>query len=121
MKKIFGENRNKNNALYKTELKKKCISDILQLPDIGTERTNIKLQIIEQIKSEGIFKYNGEENKNKKEDNNIENYDPHEALFNEGKLKHFDVGLEEARDRQENRMFGNCCDSFFNLFSKKKK
>ena len=122
MKKIFGENRNKNNALYKTELKKKCISDILQLPDIGTERTNIKLQIIEQIKSEGIFKYIGEENKNKKEDNNnIENYDPHEALFNEGKLKHFDVGLEEARDRQENRMFGNCCDSFFNLFSKKKK
>ena len=139
MKKIMGENKNKNNAVYKTELKKKSIVDILQLPDIGTERTNIKLEIIEQIKKEGFFKFIEEEKeknannidtKKENENENEEkpfNYDPHEALFNEGKLKQYDISLEEIKEKKEDEsggigsLFGNCCESFLNLFSKKKK
>ena len=128
MKKIKGEDRNKNNTIYKTELKKKSIVDILQLPDIGTERTNIKLQIIEQIKSEGYFKFIEEDKNNEKEnekDEKADNYDPHEALFNEGKLKQYDIPLEETKEKKEESgfgaMIGNCCQSFLNLFSKKKK
>ena len=139
MKKIIGENKNKNNAVYKTELKKKSIVDILQLPDIGTERTNIKLEIIEQIKKEGFFKFIEEEKekntndidtKKEKENENEEkpdNYDPHEALFNEGQLKQYDIPLEETKEKREEEkggftaLFGNCCESFLNLFSKKNK
>ena len=137
MKKIVGENKNKNNAVYKTELKKKSVVDMLQLPDIGTERTKIKLEIIEQIKKEGYFKFIEEEKvkntdnidtKKEKENENEEkpdNYDPHEALFNEGKLKQYDIPLEETKEKKGEEsggiggMFANCCQSFLNLFSKK--
>ena len=70
LNKLKGESRNKNNAVYKTPHKKKVIKDILQLPDIGTERTNIKLQIVQQIKTEGFFKF-VEENEEKKKGENI--------------------------------------------------
>ena len=73
IKKINGEKIEKSNIVYKTELKKKCIIDILQLPDIGTQRTNIKLQIISQIKSEDFFKFIEDEKKmrEKKEEKNL--------------------------------------------------
>ena len=121
IKKLIGEKLEKTNIVYKTELKKKCIIDILQLPDIGTERTNIKLQIIAQIKSEDFFNFIDEENRKKEQkeqnDKNIENYDPHEALFNEGKLEQYDVGLEEAREKNED----GCCESFLRFFTGGKK
>ena len=124
IKKINGEKIEKSNIVYKTELKKKRIIDILQLPDIGTQRTNIKLQIISQIKSEDFFKFIEDEKKKreKKEeknlnDKNIENYDPHEALFNEGKLEQYDVRLEEAKEKNDD----GCCESFLRLFTGGKK
>ena len=136
LNKLKGESRNKNNAVYKTPHKKKVIKDILQLPDIGTERTNIKLQIVQQIKTEGFFKF-VEENEEKKKGENInedkkekkkieemsksDNYDPHAALFDEGELKQYDVGLEEAQEKNEEGFFGACCESFLNLFKGKKK
>ena len=134
MNKIKGENSNKNNTIYSTILKKKCIKDFLKLPDIGTERTNIKLQIISQIKSEGYFSFvNPEPEKKEENNNNItnnssnnsteekkleneENYEPHAALFNEGELKHYDVGLEEAQEKDEDGGIGTCCGAFFGLF-----
>ena len=133
MNKLKGEDRKKNVAVYKTPYKKKYIKDILQLPDIGTERANIKLQIIEQIKSEGFFPFNDdEEKKNKnneekkekkeeKEEKKIENYDPHSTLFDEGELKQYDVGLEEAKEKKEEGFFGACCESLLNLFTGGKK
>ena len=136
LNKLKGESRNKNSAVYKTPHKKKVIKDILQLPDIGTERTNIKLQIVQQIKTEGFFKF-VEENEEKKKGENInedkkekkkieemsksDNYDPHAALFDEGELKQYDVGLEEAQEKNEESFFGACCESFLNLFKGKKK
>ena len=136
LNKLKGESRNKNSAVYKTPHKKKVIKDILQLPDIGTERTNIKLQIVQQIKTEGFFKFVEENeekkkgepiNEDKKEKKKIEemsksdNYDPHAALFDEGELKQYDVGLEEAQEKNEEGFFGTCCESFLNLFKGKKK
>ena len=115
MDKLKGEDRKKNLAVYKTPYKKKYIKDILQLPDIGTERANIKLQIIEQIKSEGFFPFNddeekkdknNEEKKEEKEEKKIDNYDPHSALFDEGELKQYDVGLEEAKEKNRQAHLG---------------
>ena len=140
MNKVKGENKNINNTIYQTERKKKCIKDYLQLPDIGTERTNIKLQIISQIKSEGYFSPKEPEKKEETNTNkarssiiNIkkdaetsssgknDNYEPHAALFNEGELKQYDVGLEEAKQSEEDESPGFCCGAFFRLFSSKKK
>ena len=130
MNKLKGEDKNKNTTVYKTPYKKKYIKDILQLPDIGTERTNIKLQIIEQIKSEGFFPFNddeekknknNEEKKEEKEEKKIEKYDPHSTLFDEGELKQYDVGLEEAKEKKEEGFFGTCCESLLNLFTGGKK
>ena len=50
-----------------------------------------------------------------------DNYDPHAALFDEGELKQYDVGLEEAQEKNEEGFFGACCESFLNLFKGKKK
>ena len=131
MNKIKGENQNKNTVVYKTELKKKMIKDFLKLPDIGTERTNIKLQIISQIKNEGYFSFVNPELEKKEENNKINNkakedkktnksedYDPSSAIFNEGELKHYDVGIEEAKvdDEEESAGAGTCCGAFFGLF-----
>ena len=138
MNKIKGENKNKNNSLFKTETKKKCVKDYLKLPDIGTERTNIKLQIISQIKSEGFFSFINEPEKKDENSGNIsnystnnedgakkpennDNYDPHIVLFNEGELKHYDVGLKEARESDDDVGTGFCCGAFFGLFSGRKK
>ena len=44
---------------------------------------------------------------------NIENYAPHEALFNEGKLEQYDVRLEEAKEKNDD----GCCESFLRLFT----
>ena len=142
MNKLKGEDKNKNSAVYKTPYKKKYIKDILQLPDIGTERTNIKMQIMEQIQTEGFFKYayeNEEKKKNEEKNKNVindekkdkkeekieekakaDNYDPH-AIFDEGELKQYDVVLEEAEQKNEESFFGTCCESFLNLFKGKKK
>ena len=50
------------------------------------------------------------------------NYNPHEELFNQGKLKQYDIGLEEARESKSGSAMG-CCQSFFatlcGIFSKK--
>ena len=142
MNKLKGEDKNKNSSVYKTPYKKKYIKDILQLPDIGTERTKIKMQIMEQIQTEGFFKYayeieekkkteeknknvSNEENKEKKEEKieekaKADNYDPL-AIFDEGELKQYDVVLEEAEQKNEESFFGTCCESFLNLFKGKKK
>ena len=139
MKKLKGENKDIKNTIYQTEKKKKCIKDYLQLPDIGTERTNIKLQIISQIKEEGYFPpiepEKKEETSNNKARSSViniknnaetssteksENYEPHAALFNEGELKQYDVGLEEAKQDEEDEGSGFCCGAFFGLFSGKK-
>ena len=109
------------------------------MPDIGTERTNIKLQIIAQIKSEGYFSPKEPEKKEETSNNkarssiiNIkkdaetsssgknDNYEPHASLFNEGELKQYDVGLEEAKQDEEDEGSGFCCGAFFGLFSGKK-
>ena len=142
MKKVKGENKETNNTIYQTERQKKCIKDYLQLPDIGTERTNIKLQIISQIKEEGYFPLKEPEKKEETNNNKAskarssvinvkntaetssseknENYEPHAALFNEGELKQYDVGLEEAKQDDEDEGTGFCCGAFFGLFSSKK-
>jgi len=140
MKKLKGENKEEKNTIYHTERQKKCIKDFLQLPDIGTERTNIKLQIISQIKEEGYFpliepEKKEESNTNKARSSVInvkndaetsssekksDNYEPHAALFNEGELKQYDVGLEEAKESEEDEGTGFCCGAFFGLFSSKK-
>ena len=154
--KIKGKD-SKSDFYYKPEEKKKAIKDYLKLPDIGTERSKIKLLIAQQIKNENsenasqpkrasIMSTNssnmGDEENNvieirevkatlfKMESKNIdEDYDAHNALFNQGQLKEFSIGLEEKQKdgieevKNKDESSVGCCQSFWGticgIFSKK--
>ena len=147
MNKIKGKSNEKNNIYYKTEVKKKLVVDYFKLPDIGAERTKIKLQIASQIQNENEEKiddtkrescysnFDGEyievrpvqsslcniTSKGYVEDNN--KYNPHAELFNQGKLQQYDIGLEVARESKSGKGVMGCCQNFFSslcgIFSKK--
>lgn len=138
MKRLKGEIDKKDDVLLVIKPKKKIIDDFYKLPEVGNERTAIKIRIINSIQKEPYFKFkqiaytnssteaskdkhksknNNEQNNNLGDLNNENNIN----LMQEGTLQQFEIGFDDAKDSNQNKGIFSCCkscwDGFLGLFA----